>query len=340
MDSKEFQFLVYKAEQDDVSVNALIQDETIWLTQKAMAELFGVGVPAISKHLKNIFEDGELKEEVVVSKMEITTPHGAIQGKTQTNDAKFYNLDAIISVGYRVNSRRATQFRIWATGVLKEYMLKGFALDDERLKQAKAAFGKDYFRELLERVRSIRASERRIWQQVTDIFAECSIDYDREAEITRAFYALVQNKFHYAITGKTAPEIVHAHADHSKENMGLTTWKNAPDGRILKSDVNVAKNYLDERQIRQLERTVAGYFDYIEDLIERENVFTMEDFAKSINEFLAFRRYEILPDKGRISRKEADQKAFAEYDAFNKTQPITSDFDREVKKLIEAEGQQ
>ena len=338
MDSKEFQFLVYKAEQDDVSVNALIQDETIWLTQKAMAELFGVGVPAISKHLKNVFEDGELKEEVVVSKMEITTPHGAIQGKTQTNDAKFYNLDAIISVGYRVNSRRATQFRIWATGVLKEYMIKGFALDDERLKQAKTAFGKDYFRELLERVRSIRASERRIWQQVTDIFAECSIDYDREAEITREFYALVQNKFHYAITGKTAPEIVHDHANRSKENMGLTTWKNAPDGRILKSDVNVAKNYLDERQIRQLERTVAGYFDYIEDLIERENVFTMEDFAKSINEFLAFRRYEILPGKGRISRKEADQKAFAEYDAFNKTQRITSDFDREIKRMLESEA--
>ena len=338
MDSKEFQFLVYKAEQDDVSVNALIQDETIWLTQKAMAELFGVGVPAISKHLKNVFEDGELKEEVVVSKMEITTPHGAIQGKTQTNDAKFYNLDAIISVGYRVNSRRATQFRIWATGVLKEYMITGFALDDERLKQAKTAFGKDYFRELLERVRSIRASERRIWQQVTDIFAECSIDYDREAEITREFYAMVQNRFHYAITGKSAPEIIYAAADHTKENMGLTTWKNAPDGRILKSDVNVAKNYLDERQIRQLERTVSGYFDYIEDLIERENVFTMEDFAKSINEFLAFRRYEILPDKGRISRKEADQKAFAEYDVFNKTQRITSDFDREIKRMLESEA--
>ena len=228
MDGKEYQFLVYKAEQDDVTVNALIQNETIWLTQKAMAELFGVGVPAISKHLKNIFEDGELKEEVVISKMETTTPHGAIQGKTQTNDTNFYNLDAIISVGYRVNSRRATQFRIWATGVLREYMIKGFALDDERLKQAKTAFGTDYFRELLERVRSIRASERRIWQQVTDIFAECSIDYDKDADITHEFYAMVQNKFHYAITGQTAPEIIYTHVDHSKENMGLTTWKNAP----------------------------------------------------------------------------------------------------------------
>ena len=340
MDGKEFQFLVYKAEQDDVTVNALIQNETIWLTQKAMAELFGVGVPAISKHLKNIFEDGELKEEVVISKMETTTPHGAIQGKTQTNDTNFYNLDAIISVGYRVNSRRATQFRIWATGVLREYMIKGFALDDERLKQAKTAFGTDYFRELLERVRSIRASERRIWQQVTDIFAECSIDYDKDADITHKFYAMVQNKFHYAITGQTAPEIIYTHADHSKENMGLTTWKNAPDGRVLKSDVSIAKNYLDEQQIRRLERTVTGYFDYIEDLIERENVFTMEDFAKSINEFLAFRRYDILPDKGRISRQEADRKAFAEYDEFNKTQRITSDFDREVKKLIESKDTQ
>ena len=340
MDGKEFQFLIYKSEQDDVAVNALIRDETIWLTQKAMAELFDVGVPAISKHLKNIFDEGELKEEVVVSKMEITTPHGAIPGKTQTNDTNFYSLDAIISVGYRVNSRRATQFRIWATRVLKEYMIKGFALDDERLKQAKTVFGKDYFRELLERVRSIRASERRIWQQVTDIFAECSIDYDRDAVITHEFYAMVQNKFHYAITGQTAPEIVYSRADHNRENMGLTTWKNAPDGRILKSDVKIAKNYLDEQQIRQLERTVTGYFDYIEDLIERENVFTMEDFAKSINEFLAFRRYDILPDKGRISRKEADQKAFAEYDEFNKTQHITSDFDREVKKLLEGKGTQ
>ena len=251
---------------------------------------------------------------------------------------KFYNLDAIISVGYRVNSKRATHFRIWATGILKEYMTKGFALDDERLKQGKTAFGKDYFRELLERVRSIRASERRIWQQVTDIFAECSIDYDKNADVTHQFYAMVQNKFHYAITGQTAAEIVYTRADHRKDHMGLETWKHAPDGRILKSDVSIAKNYLDAKQIRQLERTVTGYFDYIEDLIERENTFTMEEFAASINEFLAFRRYDILPDKGRISAKTARAKAEAEYDIFNKTQLITSDFDREVKRLLEGKG--
>ena len=258
-----------------------------------------------------------------------------MQGKTQTKDTRFYNLDAIISVGYRVNSKRATHFRIWATGVLKEYMIKGFALDDERLKQGKTAFGKDYFRELLERVRSIRASERRIWQQVTDIFAECSIDYNKDAEVTHQFYAMVQNKFHYAITGQTAAEIVYTRADHTKDHMGLETWKHAPDGRILKSDVSIAKNYLDAKQIRQLERTVTGYFDYIEDLIERENTFTLEEFAASINEFLAFRRYDILPDKGRISAKAAKAKAEAEYDIFNKTQLITSDFDREVKRLLE-----
>ena len=329
---------MYRAADEDVSVNAVIKDETIWLTQSAMAELFDVKVPAISKHLKNIFEEGELDEKVVVSKMEITTQHGALAGKTQTREAKFYNLDAIISVGYRVNSKRATHFRIWATGILKEYMTKGFALDDERLKQGKTAFGKDYFRELLERVRSIRASERRIWQQVTDIFAECSIDYDKDAEITHTFYAMVQNKFHYAITGQTAAEIVYTHADRSKDNMGLTTWKNAPDGRILKSDVSIAKNYLDEKQIRRLERAVTGYFDYIEDLIERENTFTMEEFAASVNEFLAFRRYDILPDKGRISGQRAKAKAEKEYAAFNRTQKITSDFDREVNQILKKGG--
>lgn len=330
-----FEFLIYNTAEGDVSVNAVVKDETIWLTQKAMAQLFGVQPPAISKHLKNIFEEGELDEKVVVSKMEITTPHGAMPEKTQTNDVNFYNLDAIISVGYRVNSRRATQFRIWATSVLKEYMTKGFALDDERLKQGRTAFGKDYFRELLERVRSIRASERRIWQQVTDIFAECSIDYDKDATITKEFYAMVQNKFHYAITGQTAAEIVYTRADHTKDHMGLTTWKNAPDGRVLKSDVSTAKNYLDAKQIRQLERTVTGYFDYIEDLIERENTFTMEQFAASINEFLSFRRYDILPDKGKITSKQARQKAEAEYQLFNPTQKITSDFDKALKQMEE-----
>ena len=333
--NREFQFLVYRSANEDVSINAIIKDETVWLTQKGMAELFGVQTPAISKHLKNIFDKGELDEAVVVSKMEITTPHGAIPDKTQTQNAQFYSLDAIISVGYRVNSIRATHFRIWATGVLKEYMTKGFALDDERLKQGKTAFGKDYFRELLERVRSIRASERRIWQQITDIFAECSIDYKKNSQVTLDFYAMVQNKFHYAITGQTAAEIVYSRADCNQENMGLTTWKHAPEGRILKSDVMVAKNYLNEKQIRQLERTVAGYFDYIEDLIERENAFTMEEFSASINEFLSFRKYEILKDKGTVSKQLAVAKAEKEYESFNKTQKILSDFDKEVKRLLE-----
>lgn len=325
-------FLIYKSRQDDVTVNALVQDETIWLTQRAMAELFGVESNTVTYHLKEIYESGELAETATARRFRVVQAEGSRQVQ---REILHYNLDAIISVGYRVNSRRATQFRIWATGVLREYMVKGFVLDDDRLKQGKTAFGVDYFRELLERVRSIRASERRIWQQVTDIFAECSIDYDKDAPITREFYAMVQNKFHYAITGQTAPEIVYTHADRTKEHMGLTTWKNAPEGRILKSDVNIAKNYLDEKQIRQLERTVTGFFDYIEDLIERKNAFTMEEFASSINAFLTFRRYDILPDKGSISRREADQKAFAEYEVFNRTQRIISDFDREVNLLLE-----
>ena len=327
MMNKELQFLIYSTPEENVLVDVVVKDENIWVTQKAMAELFGVKVPAISKHLKNIFEEGELQQEVVVSKMEITTQHGALADKTQHHEANFYNLDAIISVGYRANTRKATKFRIWATQILKEYMQKGFAMDDERLKQGKTFFGKDYFRELLERVRSIRASERRIWQQITDIFAECSLDYDEKSPITHQFYATVQNKFHYAITKQTAAEIVYNSADHTKENMGLTTWKNAPDGRILKSDVTIAKNYLSEKEIRQLERAVTGYFDYIEDLIERENTFNMEQFSASINEFLSFRRYDILPDKGKVSHKEAVAKAHAEYDIFNKTQRIVSDFD-------------
>ena len=327
MMNKELQFLIYSTPEENVRIDVVVKDENIWVTQKAMAELFGVKVPAISKHLKNIFEEGELQQEVVVSKMEITTQHGALADKTQHHEANFYNLDAIISVGYRVNSHKATKFRIWATQILKEYMQKGFAMDDERLKQGKTFFGKDYFRELLERVRSIRASERRIWQQITDIFAECSLDYDEKSPITHQFYATVQNKFHYAITKQTAAEIVYNSADHTKENMGLTTWKNAPDGRILKSDVTIAKNYLSEKEIRQLERAVTGYFDYIEDLIERENTFNMEQFSASINEFLSFRRYDILPDKGKVSHKEAVAKAHAEYDIFNKTQRIVSDFD-------------
>lgn len=329
MDSREAQFLMYRAADDEVAVNALVKDDTIWLSQKAMAELFGCSTDNISLHLKNIFLDGELVKEAVTEKISATASDGKVYA------TQFYNLDAIISVGYRVNSRRATAFRIWATGILREYMIKGFAMDDERLKQGQTLFGKDYFRELLERVRSIRASERRIWQQVTDIYAECSIDYDPKAPTTKEFYAMVQNKFHYAIVGKTAAEIVYDRADHTCENMGLTTWKNAPDGRILKSDTAIAKNYLDEQQIRRLERTVSGYFDYIEDLIERENTFTMKEFAESINEFLSFRRYEILLDKGRVSHKMALEKAAQEYDIFNKTQKITSDFDKAVAKLTD-----
>jgi hypothetical protein len=333
--SKELQFLMYNTPEENVSVNAVVKDETIWLTQKAMAELFGCTTDNISLHLKNIYADGELDESSTTEEFSVVQQEGSRKVKRKT---KFYNLDAIISVGYRVNSRKATHFRIWATGVLKEYMIKGFAMDDERLKQGKTAFGKDYFRELLERVRSIRASERRIWQQITDIFAECSIDYDKDAQVTRDFYAMVQNKFHYAITGQTAAEIIHSKSDRNKENMGLTTWKNAPDGRILKSDVTVAKNYLEEKQIKQLERAISGYFDYIEDLIERENTFTMEEFSESINEFLSFRKYKILKDKGSISKKQADAKAEEEYIHFNKTQKIISDFDREVKKLIAKGG--
>lgn len=333
--SKELQFLMYNTPEENVSVNAVVKDETIWLTQKAMAELFGCTTDNISLHLKNIYADGELDESSTTEEFSVVQQEGSRKVKRKT---KFYNLDAIISVGYRVNSRKATHFRIWATGVLKEYMIKGFAMDDERLKQGKTAFGKDYFRELLERVRSIRASERRIWQQITDIFAECSIDYDKDAQVTRDFYAMVQNKFHYAITGQTAAEIIHSKSDRNKENMGLTTWKNAPDGRILKSDVTVAKNYLEEKQIKQLERAISGYFDYIEDLIERENTFTMEEFSESINEFLSFRKYKILKDKGSISKKQADAKAEEEYIHFNKTQKIISDFDRQVKKLIAKGG--
>ena len=326
-------FLLYDAPDNTAQVQVVVRDETIWMTQKAMATLFDVNVPAISKHLKNIFESGELDENATVSKMEIVVNRG-FRGEVM-EEIDFYNLDAIISVGYRVNSTRATRFRQWATKILNEYIRKGFVLDDERLKQGKAVFGQDYFRELLERVRSIRASERRIWQQITDIYAECSIDYDPQAPTTREFYAMVQNRFHYAITGQTAAEIIYTHADHTQEHMGLQTWKNSPDGRILKSDVTVAKNYLDEKQIRRLERAVSGYFDYIEDLIERENTFNMEQFAASVNEFLSFRRYNILPDRGRISKAQADEKAETEYDIFNRTQSITSDFDREIKRMIE-----
>lgn len=319
---KEINFLIYNLPDEQGEVLAIVKDESIWTTQKGMAKLFDCSTDNISLHLKNIFESGELDKISVAEKISATASDG------KNYPTQFYNLDAIISVGYRVNSQKATKFRIWATNILKEYLQKGFVLDDERLKQGEQIFGKDYFRELLDRVRSIRASERRIWQQITDIFAECSIDYDKDSEITQAFYSMVQNRFHYAITGQTAAEIIYNNADSSKDNMGLTTWKNSPDGRILKSDVSIAKNYLDEQQIRRLERTVSGYFDYIEDLIERENTFTMEEFANSINEFLTFRKYKILPDRGSVSAAQAKKKAELEYDKFNKMQKINSDFDK------------
>lgn len=329
--SNEIQFLLYNMPDADGKVQVVIRGETLWCTQKAMAQLFGVGVPAISKHLKNIFEEGELVADSVISKMETTAADGKNYKTT------YYSLDAIIAVGYRVSSLKATRFRQWATKILYEYIKKGFAMDDERLKQGTAVFGKDYFRELLERVRSIRTSERRIWQQITDIYAECSTDYDRNSPTTHDFYAMIQNRFHYAITGQTAAEIIFSKADHTKENMGLTTWKYAPDGRVLKSDVSIAKNYLQEKKIRQLERAVTGFFDYIEDLIERENTFNMAQFSTSVNEFLTFRKYQILPDKGKISAAQAKKKAEEEYDIFNKTQRIDSDFDKEVRGLLNNE---
>lgn len=329
--SNEIQFLLYNMPDADGKVQVVIKGETLWCTQKAMAQLFGVGVPAISKHLKNIFEEGELIADSVISKMETT----AADGKNYTTT--YYSLDAIIAVGYRVSSLKATRFRQWATKILNEYIKKGFAMDDERLKQGNAVFGKDYFRELLERIRSIRTSERRIWQQITDIYAECSTDYDKNSPTTRDFYAMIQNRFHYAITGQTAAEIIYSKADHTKDHMGLTTWKNAPDGRVLKSDVSIAKNYLQEKEIRQLERAVTGFFDYIEDLIERENTFNMSQFSASVNEFLTFRKYQILPDKGKISAAQAKKKAEEEYDIFNKTQRIDSDFDKEIRGLLDKE---
>lgn len=333
--SNEIQYLLYNMPDADGKVQVVIKDETLWCTQKAMAQLFGVGVSAISKHLKNIFTERELNPDTTISKMETVVNRG-IRGEV-LEFIDFYSLDAIIAVGYRVSSLKATRFRQWATKILNEYIKKGFAMDDERLKQGTAVFGKDYFRELLERVRSIRASERRIWQQITDIYAECSTDYDKNSPTTHDFYTMIQNRFHYAITGQTAAEIIYSKADHTKDHMGLTTWKNAPDGRVLKSDVSIAKNYLQEKEIRQLERAVTGFFDYIEDLIERENTFNMAQFSTSVNEFLTFRKYQILPDKGKISAAQAKKKAEEEYDIFNKTQRIDSDFDKEVRGLLDKE---
>ncbi len=325
---KESEFLLYSSAEGNIKVDVFLRDESVWLTQKQMAALFGVQLPAISKHLKNIFEDNELVENSVLSILETTAADG------KTYQTQYYNLDAIIAVGYRVNSKQATKFRIWATSVLKEYVIKGFAIDDMRLKQGSQAFGKDYFRELLETVRSIRASERRIYQQITDIFAECSIDYDKNGIATQDFYAMVQNKFHYAITGQTAPEIIYSKADSKLPHMGLQTWKNSPDGRVLASDATIGKNYLPEKDIKRLERTISGFFDYIENIIENRVQMTMQDMASSVDKFLTFNEYKILHGKGKITKIDADKKAKAEYDKFNKKQKIESDFDRLTKKLL------
>lgn len=322
-------FLLYTSPNSEVKIEIYFQNETVWLSQQKIAELFGVGKAAVSKHLANIYESDELQKEATVSKMETVQLEGNRQVK---RTIEYYNLDAIISIGYRVNSAKATQFRIWATKTLKEFIIKGFVMDDDRLKNGKY-FGKDYFDELLERVRSIRTSERRIYQKITDIFQECSIDYDKKSETKTHFFATVQNKFHFAITGKTAAEIIHKKANKQVPFMGLNTWKNAPKGRLLKSDVTIAKNYLEEKEIKQLERTVSGYFDYIENLIERRTSFTMEQLSNSVTKFLEFNEYKVLEGFGGVSKKEADTKAKAEYDVFNKTQKIESDFDKIIKKL-------
>jgi hypothetical protein len=322
------EFLLYTAPDGAVKIEIYFQNESVWLTQQKIADLFGVDRSVITKHLKNIFE-GELEKATTCAKIAQVQLEGE---RTVTRHIEYYNLDVILSIGYRVNSTKATQFRIWATKTLREYIIKGFVMDDDRLKNGQY-FGKDYFKELLERVRSIRASERRIYQQITDVFQECSIDYEAHSEVKKHFFASVQNKFHFAITGKTAAEIIYQQADSKKEHMGLTAWKNSPDGRILKSDTTIAKNYLTETEIKQLERTVTSYFDYMENLIERRNTFTMEQLAESVNKFLSFNEYKVLHNTGTIAKVQADKKAEEEYDVFNKTQKINSDFDKEIEKL-------
>ena len=324
-------FILYTATNGEVKLGVFVSDETLWLSQKNMAELFDVDVRTVNAHLKNIFNEGELIEDSTIRDFRIVQKEG---NREVSREVAFYNLDAIIAVGYRVNSRRATQFRIWATNVLKEFIIKGFVLDDERLKQGEHTFKEDFFKELLERVRSIRASERRIYQQITDIFAECSIDYDPKSKTTKEFFATVQNRFHYAITGQTAAEIIYQKANSKEPFMGLSTWKNAPEGRVLASDVTVAKNYLSEKEIKKLERTISGFFDYIENIIENRQTFTMIEFAESVNKFLDFNEYKILQGNGTVSKTVAEEKALGEYQEYNKFQLIESDFDKSVKKLM------
>ena len=333
MAENELPIVMYSTPDGAVKVKAVLKDKTMWITQAGLADLFDVAPQNITYHIKKIYASGELAETATCKEILQVQSEGS---REIARHLKFYNLDVAISVGYRVNSAKATQFRIWATRILQEFIVKGFVLDDDRLKKGGNPFGEDYFHELLERVRSIRASERRIWQQITDIYAECSTDYCREAQTTRDFYAMIQNKFHYAITGQTAAEIVYEGADHTRPNMGLTTWKSAPKGRILKSDVLIAKNYLSIPDIRRLERAVTAYFDYIEGLIERHITFTMKEFADSVNRFLSFNEYKVLTGYGRIPRGVADEKASKEYDIFNRTQPVFSDFDAEIKRIGES----
>lgn len=332
------EILLYQNGAEKEVVNVVFHDENFWLTQKGMAELFGVKVPAISKHLKNIFLDEELDETMVVSKMEITTPHGAIEGKTQTNEANFYNLDAIIAVGYRVNSKKATRFRQWATKTLKEYIQKGFVLNDEMMKNGRP-FGKDYFDELLERIREIRASERRAYQKIADVFEQCSYDYDKNSETTKAFYAFVQNKLHYAVTGKTAAELISQRATLDSPTMGLTTWKGAPDGKILKSDTLVAKNYLNQKELSRLNRLVTMFIDYAELMAEDEQLMSMQDWLKETDRFLTNNRRQVLDGKGHISREAAVKKVSGIYEEFRKRQDADyiSEFDRQTKKYLKGE---
>ena len=327
---EEKNIVLYGNIDDGPVVAVVVENETLWLSQRQMAELFNVSLTTINEHLKNVFESGELEQNSTIRNFRIVATN------RKSYNVMHYNLDVIIAVGYRVNSIQATHFRQWATKVLKEYIIKGFALDDDRLKQAKTVLGKDYFQELLERVRSIRASEQRIWLQVTEIFKECSIDYDSHSLEARRFFATVQNRFHFAINNQTAAEIIHARADHTKPHMGLKTWSNSPEGRVNKSDTTIAKNYLDEKELKSLERSVNSYFDYIEGQIERKKKFNMLELCQSVDKFLAFNDLPVLEGNGQVSKKQAEEKAHKEYEIFNKTQPIGRDFKKflnEVKKL-------
>lgn len=332
---QEHEIVLYQVEDTNICVNVVFKDETFWMTQKAMAELFGVNVPAISKHLSNIFEEGELFKEATVSKMEIVQMEGNRKVK---REPEFYNLDAIIAVGYRVNSKKATRFRQWATKTLKEYITKGFVLNDDMLKNGKP-FGKDYFDELLERIREIRASERRAYQKITDVFEQCSYDYDKNSDITKAFYAFVQNKLHFAVTGKTAAELVYERVNAEKPAMGLTTWKDAPDGKILKRDISVAKNYLNEKELSRLNRLVTMFIDYAELMAEDEVLMSMQDWVEQTNQFLRNNRREVLEGKGKVSHDMAMKKAEKEYEIFRVKQDLeyVSEFDREVERYLKGE---